>query len=327
MKNKEIKIFVCAVLVLGVLFMGFLWFIKVDKRDYSAKQAESRLEFGATYMTMNNPFFEIVDDEIRSAVEARGDVLITRDPALNLDKQIQQIREMIDRKVAAIFLNPVDWQGLDEVLEEARAAGIPVIAVDTSVSGKELAAYTVVSDNYNAGIQCARHLLDHRSGGNILLLEHPKAKSAIDRIQGFLDTIEENKEFHIIGSAECEGQLELAMPAMKALLEEYPDVDVVMALNDPSALGAMAALEDKGILDQVMVYGVDGSPEAKSMIAEGIMTATAAQFPNQIGSIAAERAYEILDGVWSQSDVKEELVEVTLVTQENVDIYGTDGWK
>lgn len=56
-----------------------------------------------------------------------------------------------------------------------------------------------------------------------------------------------------------------------------------MALNDPSALGAMAALQEHGLLENTAVYGVDGAPEAKSMIREGVMTATAAQSPIRIG--------------------------------------------
>lgn len=67
-----------------------------------------------------------------------------------------------------------------------------------------------------------------------------------------------------------------------------------MALNDPSALGAMAALQEHGLLENTAVYGVDGAPEAKSMIREGVMTATAAQSPIRIGQITAQTVYAIL---------------------------------
>ena len=70
------------------------------------------------------------------------------------------------------------------------------------------------SDNYQAGVQCAQHLLKHRDGGNILLLTHGSAKSGIDRIQGFKDVIQENPNFHILSEKDCLGQLELAMPVV-----------------------------------------------------------------------------------------------------------------
>lgn len=326
MEKKINQAIIIAGILLTTAFLGIQWFLKSGGRDLSANQIESRLEFGATYMTMNNPFFEIIDDEIRSVVEGHGDVLITRDPALHQDKQIEQIYELIDRRVAAIFLNPVDWKGVKPALEAAKEAGIPVIAVDAPVYDSDLVTCTVVSDNYDAGVQCGQHLLENHQGGSIVLLEHPGAKSAQDRIQGFLDTIEGDPRFQIVGREACEGQLELAMPAMERQLAKNPRINIVMALNDPSAMGAMAALEDYGRLDRVSVYGVDGSPEAKSMITEGNMTATSSQFPNRIGQIAVEQAYQIIGGTWSGEE-KEIQVPVSLITRQNVEEYGTDGWK
>ena len=275
-------------------------------------------------MTMNNPFYEIMDDEIRSVLEARGDVLITRDPALSIEKQIDQVQEMINQNVAAIFINPVDWKAIEPALSEAAAEGIPVIAVDSDVYDDDKIACTVVSDNYQAGVQCAQHLLEHRDGGNILLLTHGSAKSGIDRIQGFKDVIQGNPSFHILSEEDCLGQLELAMPVVEQQLQQYPQIDVIMCLNDLAAMGAMAALEDAGMTGKVAVYGVDGSPDGKSMIQEHIMTATAAQFPRKLGREAAQAMYRILEKQTVESVIK---VPTELVTIENLEIYGSDGWQ
>lgn len=280
--------------------------------------------FGATYMTMNNPFYEIIDDEIRSVLEARGDVLITRDPALDVEKQTAQVQEMIDRGVDGIFINPVDWKAIGPALAKAAESGIPVIVVDSDIFDAKLAACTVVSDNYQAGVQCAEHLLKKRDGGNVLLLTHSVAKSGIDRIQGFKDTLKGHDDFHILAEEDCLGQLELAMPVTEKLLRQYPQTDVIMCLNDVSAMGAMAALKDAGLTGKIEVYGVDGSPDGKSMIEEGIMEATAAQFPRQIGTEAAEAAYRILDGVQTDPVI---LIGTELITQENLEQYGSDGWQ
>lgn len=66
---------------------------------------------------------------------------------------------------------------------------------------------------------------------------------------------------------------------MEKVLNKTKDIDVVMALNDPSAMGAMAALDAEHMLSDVLVYGADGSPEAKTMIYENKMAATSAQSP------------------------------------------------
>lgn len=251
-------------------------------------------------------------------------MLITRDPALDVEKQTEQVREMISRKVDGIFINPVDWKMIGPALKEAAGAGIPIIVVDSDVFDSELAACTIVSDNYQAGVQCAMHLLEHRSGGNILLLTHSAAKSGLDRIQGFQNTIADHESFRILAEGDCLGQLELAMPVAEDLLRKYPETDIIMCLNDVAAMGTMAALKDVGLEGTIDVYGVDGSPDGKSMIEAGFMAATAAQFPREIGRQAAEASYRILEGRTVDPVVK---ISTELITRGNLDLYGIDGWQ
>ncbi len=310
-------------LLFGILAAYLMWYSAHEGMEQAAGR-ERKYKFGATYMTMNNPFYEIIDDELRSQLEARGDILITRDPALDVEKQIEQVREMIDRKVDGIFINPVDWKMIGPALEEAKEAGIPIIVVDSDVYDSGLAACTVVSDNYQAGVQCAMHLLEHREGGDILLLTHSAAKSGLDRINGFKDTVKGHPEFRILAEGDCRGQLELAMPVTEKLLEQYPNTDIIMCLNDVAAMGTMAALKDIGLEGKIHVYGVDGSPDGKSMIEAGFMAATAAQFPREIGRKAADAAYRILEGKPVDEAVK---IPTELITGDNLKLYGSDGWQ
>ena len=288
------------------------------------KQDETPLRIGATYMTMNNPFYSVIDEELRLMIESRGDILLTRDPALDQDKQNDQIHELLAGGIDLLVINPVDFQQIRPALEEARDAGVPVVIVDSQVSDPALVACTIASDNYGAGVLCAEHLIRTRDSARIALLEHPTAQSALDRIQGFCDTIADYPQYQIAGRASSDGQLELAMPALDGLLDADPDIDVVMALNDPTALGAMAALEERQLLDRTLVYGVDGAPEAKNMIFEGVMTATVAQSPIQIGQTTAQVIYQILSGEDYESEI---IVPVELITAENVGQFGSDGWQ
>lgn len=281
-------------------------------------------KFGSTYMTMNNPFFIALNDGIKSVVEANGDTLITLDPALDQAKQISQIEDMVAQNVDAIFLNPVDWQGVRPALEVAKAAGIPIINVDAPVFDQDLVECIVASDNYKAGVVVAEDIMKKLPAAKIVLLEHPTAKSALDRTQSLADTIEGNDAYQIIARESSEGQLEQAMPKMENILQAHPDVDVVMGVNDPSAMGALAAIEAAKIDRKILIYGVDGAPEAKQMIKEGKLEGSAAQSPKTIGTTAAELAYKLLAGETIEKLV---LVPVTLITAENVDQFGLDGWQ
>lgn len=306
-------IFVC--LAVGIL--------NSPQYDLSAKQEEHQKKFGAVYMTLNNPFYEIIDEEIRTEVENHGDVLLSRDPALSVEKQTEEVEDLIAEGVSVIFLNPVDFERMGPALEAARAARIPVITIDTNVQDSSAVVSTIETDNYAAGRACAEHLLQTVGHANILLLKHSTARSAVDRITGFRQTIAGHPGFTIVDEAECDGQLERAMPAMQEMLERHPEADTVMALNDPSALGAMAALEARGRLQGFRVYGVDGVPETKELILAGRMTATAGQSARRIGRLAAQQAYRLLDG----EDV-EQLIQLPphLWTRENLSPSQTKEW-
>ena len=314
------KIFLAMTIGLALLAAGFYHFITTD---YSLRQNEHRRKLGAVYMTLNNPFYEVIDEEIRTVVENHGDILISRDPALSVDKQVEEIQELIDNDVELIFINPVDWTKVEPALELARAAKIPVIAIDTNVEDDSLVACTVVSDNYSAGVQCAEHLLKNSSGGKIALLKHSEARSSIDRIQGFLDKISTNKNFEIVAEAECLGQLEVAMPVMEELIQTHPEINIVMALNDPAAMGALAALRNENLSSDIKVYGVDGVPETKEMIFSRRMTATAGQSPRQIGKLAADRAYKIFNGEHVEKIIK---LPTKLLSAENISAADLTGW-
>ena len=308
------KIVLAMIIGLSFLATGFYHFATTD---YSLRQNEHRRKLGAVYMTLNNPFYEVIDEEIRTVVENHGDILISRDPALSVERQVEEIRDMIDMGVELIFINPVDWTKIEPALELAHAAKIPVIAIDTNVEDDSLVVCTVVSDNYSAGAQCAEHLLKNSSGGKIALLKHSQARSSIDRIQGFLDKISENKNFEVVVESECLGQLEIAMPVMEKMIQTHPEI------NDPAAMGALAALQNEGRSGNVLVYGVDGVPETKEMIFSRRMTATAGQSPRQIGKIAADCAYKIFAGEHVEKIIT---LPTKLLSAENISAAELESW-
>lgn len=310
--------------ILGMVLLMVALFAGGKKDAGATSKAKGHYVFGATYMTMNNPFFVSLNDGIKGIVEARGDKLIAFDPALDQAKQIAQIEDMIAQGVSAIFLNPVDWQGVRPALEAAKKAGIPIINVDAPVFDTDLVNCIVASDNYSAGVLVAKDVQKRLASGKIVLLEHPTAKSALDRTQSFVDTIAGNNSYQIVARQSSDGQIEIAMPVMENIIQSQKTIDVVMGLNDPTAMGALAALEAAGRASGVLIYGVDGSPDAKKMIAENRLTATAAQSPIGIGREAAAVAYDILSGKAVQKEI---LVPIVLIDKSNINDYGIDGWQ
>ncbi|MEE0490580.1 sugar ABC transporter substrate-binding protein [Catenibacterium sp.] len=310
-KSLYIIIWLIVATLLGTVYTSYL------------TPQKTHLVFGATYMTMNNPFYEVINNELRKEIEQNGDELIVRNPELDTDKQNEQIEEFISKKVDGIFVNPIDSKKLPS-LESARKAGIPVIAIDASVDNTDLIDCVIESDNYNAGVLCAQNMMKRMQSANIVLLKHSTVESAASRIQGFVDTIKDYPQYQIIDSAECEGQLERGMPLMQTVLKKHSNVDVVMALNDPSALGALAAIESLNRQD-IIVYGVDGTPDLKSLIKQSSLIAgTAAQSPLMFGKLSAKKMYDILQ----RKDIPKIIeVPVTMITKDNIDSYSVKGWQ
>lgn len=284
---------------------------------------KTHLVFGTTYMTMNNPFYEVINNELKKEIEKKGDELIVRNPELDIDKQNEQIEEFVAKKVDGIFVNPIDSSKLTS-LQSAKEAGIPIIAIDASVDNTDLIDCLIESDNYDAGVLCAQNMMQRMQSANIVLLKHSTVESALSRIQGFVDTIKDYPQYKVIDSAECEGQLERAMPLMQSIIRKHSNIDVVMALNDPAALGALAAIESLNRTN-ILVYGVDGTPDLKSLIKQSpLIAGTAAQSPIKFGTLAAKNMYKILE----RKDVPKTIeVPVTLITKDNIDSYNVKGWQ
>lgn len=314
--NKQFKS-LCIALT-GILIVFFVY------GAYRAPSTKSFYRFGVTYMTMNNPFYEVINNEMKKQIEANGDKLIVYDPAMDAKKQEEQILSFIEQGVDGIFVNPVDSSKIEASLNKAKEKGIPVIIIDAPVERQDLVLSTIVSDNYDAGVKCAKDMMKRKESANIVLLKHTTVGSGRDRIDGFLDAIKDNKNYQVVNEAECEGQLEIAMPLMQDIIEETADFDVVMALNDPSALGALAALEYSGRED-VIVYGVDGTPDIKKLIGKNeFIGGTVAQSPIQIGKNAIDTMYDFLSGKKINQEI---IIPVTLINSSNINDYDDKGWQ
>jgi ribose transport system substrate-binding protein len=317
------KLFILFNLLLYLPVALLLW-AELVGRDYSLEQKENSRLIGVSYMTMNNEFYKILNEEISNQVEIQGDRMVLRDPALSVDRQIEQIEEMLQMGIDVLVVTPVDWKGLSDVLKQAKSQGVFLVVVDSDLEEESVADCTITSDNYNAGRLVGRYFLEQNRESELVVMTHDAAKSGQDRVQGFLDEVGKNDKIHVVKRMNCDGQLEIAMPKMQQAIEEGVTFDSVFCLNDLAAVGVAAALDEHGLLKKVQVYGIDASPDAKALIKEGMMSASAAQFPSRIGQIAADVVYRLLKGETVEKKIR---VPVELVTQENVEQYSIGRWQ
>lgn len=312
--------------IIIALIVVFTFFVPMKNKSNEMEELENKepRKFGATYMTMNNPYFQDLNAELEEIVEANGDILIYRDPAQNQEKQNEQIFDMLEEGITALFLNPVDWITVKPALLACYEAGVPVFNIDTRVYDKEYVAFSILSDNYNAGVLCALDMMEKKEHAKIIILDSPGTNSIMERVQGFQDTIAGHEEYEIVLVAHGMGELEVAMDVMDETLHKGIEFDVALGGNDPSALGALAALQMNQRQEGVLIYGIDGSPDGKVMIKEGYMEGSSAQRPLLIATTAAEMAYDYLEGKEIEQHV---VIPVTLITKDNIHEFDIASWQ
>jgi ribose transport system substrate-binding protein len=176
-------------------------------------------------------------------------------------------------------------------------AGIPIITVDTACLDPAVETVThIATDNYGGGKQAAYAMIEALGvgGGKIAIVDYKKLESSDLRVKGFKEVVKSDTVLADMGKIELLAELSGGAAhqggylATREILRRYPDVDGIFAINDPSALGVIAALQEAGRSD-VKVVGFDGSAQGQNAIREGRLYASPMQYPDQVG-IEAVRA-------------------------------------
>ena len=279
-------------------------------------------KIGYTCMDGTNPFFVALEGAIREVVEANGDELISLDPQNSNEKQLNLIEDMISQGIVAMFVNPVDKDGITPGLDALKNAGIPMFGFDTEVAEMSYLVTYAGSDNYNAGKVCGEDLVAKLpDGGPIIVLDSPTMQSVVDRTNGFLDAIKDHG-FDVVAQIDCMGNQEKGNLNGTDALTAHPDAVAIFGGNDPTALGAAAAAD--AAQSKALIYGVDGSPEIKAMIAEGKVTGTGAQSPISIGKTIAELYYKVKAGETVEARYP---IATFMINSDNIAEYNNGGWQ
>ncbi len=263
---------------------------------------KSRGKIGVSLLTFENPFFKVIAENIeRQAAKYQYEVI-----ALSADndatKQASQVDDFIVQKVTAIVLSPRETRSIVPAIQRANKAGIPVFTVDIPVEepGVQIVCQ-IATDNRGGGKLAAQAMIEAIGSGKVAILDMAATQSCRLRVQGFREVIDahnENSEhpLEIVAELECEGKKERGRSAAADALQSHPDLRGIFAINDPAALGAVAAVEEAGKAGQVIIIGFDGQPEGKLAIDEGKIYADPIQFPDLMGQKVVDAIVSHLKG-------------------------------
>ena len=215
------------------------------------------------------------------------------------------MKDFIVQRVSAIVLCPCDSKAIGPVIQEANAAGIPVFTADIACLAPDAKVVChVATDNYGGGKQAGEAMIEAlgEAGGKVVILDARSIESCILRVKGFKEVIDAHNlkkstgKISIVAELPCDGQKDKGYRSAEDAIQAHPDMAGMFAINDPSALGARAALEKARKADQVKLIGFDGQPDGKQAIKEGKIYADPIQFPEKIGAETVRTIIKYFDG-------------------------------
>lgn len=286
----------------------------------------SKLTIAYVPTTMNNPFWTAMMGGITDEMTAKNmdpeTQLVTVDAESDQNTMNNYIYDLINQKVDAIIMAPMDCTACTEALQACADAGIPVINVDTAVDRTDLVVSVIASDNYAAGVDCANDMMSRLDkGSKIYIMNQPSGSACVQREQGFLDTV--GDYFEIVATSDTSGDTAKTLPVAEDALTAEPDLAGFFCINDMAALGCVQACTAAS-KDDVVIYGVDGNPDFMGYVKDGSATASAAQQPSVVGADAVDAIIAYLAGEKVDAEVT---VPVELITTDNISDFDITDWQ
>lgn len=254
------------------------------------------------------------------------------------ETQVAALETCIADGVDGVLLAASDPSAIASTVQQARDAGMLVIALDTPLSPADAADATFATDNFQAGVLigkwAAAQLGEDAANARIAMLNALISQPTVDvaRDQGFMqgfgiDIGDPNRwgdedDGRIVGHEMTQGSEEGGVTAMEKLLAADPEINLVYTINEPAAAGAYRALESMGRESDVLIVSVHGGCPGVQDIADRALGATAQQYPLQMTALGIEAiARYAADGTLPEPTEGKDFVDtgVALVTDEPVD--------
>ena len=280
-----------------------------DKKEVSQeeKAKDGDIKIGVSLSTLNNPFFVSIREGVEEVAQNENVETVITDAQNDSSTQNNQVEDLITQGVDLIVINPVDSTAISTSVQKANEANIPVICVDRKSDEGELVSF-IASNNVEGGKLAGEYILE-KVGENdeVIQLEGiPGASSTRERGEGFTEATD--GKINLLASQTANFDRAEGMTVMENLLQAHPDVKAVFCQNDEMALGASEAVKASG--KDVTIVGFDGNDDAIKAVEEGMLSATVAQKPQEMGKLAIETALKYLKGeqVEEQVDSPLELI-------------------
>ncbi len=232
--------------------------------------------------------------------------------------QNKMIESAINRNVDSIIISAIDYNRCSDAISRAAQKGIKIIAIDSTVSSPAVNMF-VGTDNYSAGKSAGQACVENFSNDEkicIGIVNYSKdTENGQRREEGFREYISGVENAEIVGVVNIDSSVESATVGALKLLNENPEINVLVGFNEFMSLGIGNAISQKGLSDSVVGVGFDSNVNSIEMLESGEMDALVVQNPFAIGYLGIQNAVNLINGNTKETTV---YTPISLITKENM---------
>jgi ribose transport system substrate-binding protein len=284
-----------------------------------SRTGSKKIEIALVTKALDSEFWQRMKSGAEEAARADSDVklsILAPAQEINIDQQVSILEDLILKRVAALAVAPAGVSEILPVLDKAKAAGIPVVIVDTDVPWPGRVSFIGI-DNRLGGRLAGEYIIKAIGGkGKVAVIRGVLGVATQeDRLTGFRDSIHNQPGIELVSVQPANSERAMGMGVMENILTSHPDIKAVFATNDQMALGAIEAIAARRLTGKIVVVGFDAGHEALRAIDLGKLNAVMAQYPERIGRRAIEEAVKAAKGQPAEKRVD---IGTVLVTRDNV---------
>lgn len=290
MKQNHFKRFMIVIMIIAA--GALLFTIGSYRKSHTDKKIS--VIFISKRLNEENDFWSSILEGLHMAASDYGVSLTVVGPEFETDYELQNkmIEDAIALKPDAIALVPSSYTMTVSYAEKIMEAGIKLVLLD-SVMEKEIGLCVVATDNYEGGYKMGNYMKQYADETSVIgIVSHiPGASTAIEREQGVRAGLGDYEK-QIADVVFCDSDYDMAYEKTVQMLEEYPDMNIIIGLNEDSSVGAARAVKDLGLSGQIHMMGFDSSMEQIQLLEEGIFAAIVVQKPLNMGYLGIKMAHQ-----------------------------------
>ncbi|MEE5150349.1 sugar ABC transporter substrate-binding protein [Pseudomonas alliivorans] len=277
------------------------------------------LTVGLAVANLQADFFNQIKQSVEAAGKEKGIKVITVDAQGNSATQVSQVQDLITRKIDALIYIPAGATAAGVPVKAAKAAGIPVIAVDRNAPDAPGDTF-IASDSVAAARTLAEYVGKVTGGkGRVAILQGQIGTSPEnDRAKGFSEGLAKFPGLKVVAEQPAEWAQDRGFAVAQDMLQRDPNITVFFGRADAMALGAAQAVKVANLEQPVTIVGFDGDVAGLKAVANGTLSATMTQQAQKMGRLALDSAIALKEG---KTVPKEQLQEAILTTKENVEPF------